>query len=76
MYGSFDLDFIFSEAILTMRERCFIGDELFTCVYEYKKCNEDVEKEIDKSYEDYYEEENYRCDYGDDDLEFGNRILH
>ena len=78
MYGSFDLDFIFSEAILTMRERCLIGDELFTCVYEYKKCNGCVEKEIDKSYEDYYEyeEENYRCDYGGDDLELGNRILH
>ena len=63
MYGSFDLDFIFSEAILTMRERCLIGDELFTCEYEYKKCNEDVEKGT----------KDYCMDL---EINIGNRILH
>jgi len=74
MYGSFDLDFIFSEAILTMRERCLIDDELFTCVYEYKKCN-DVEEEIERNYDDYYGEEDYDV-YGDEYLDASNKILH
>jgi len=63
MYESFDLDFIFREAILTMRERCLIGDELFTCVYEYKKCNGDTEKET----------KDYCMDL---EIDIGNRILH
>jgi len=77
--GSFDLGFLFRETILTMREKCLIGDDLFTCEYEYKKCKgdgEDNKDEIDKVYEDYYGEEEYDC--GFEDLEFvsDKRILH
>ena len=75
-YGdNFDLDFLFREAILTMRERCLISDELFTCVYEYKKCN-NVEEEIERNYDDYYGEEDYDDVCGDEYLDASNKILH
>jgi len=56
LYNVFDLDFVFSEAILTLRERCLLGDEVFTCVYEYKKCgNVAHEKNEDDVYDDLFE---------------------
>ena len=51
MYDSFDLDFIFREAILTLRERCLIGDELFSCVYEYKKSEKSADDVCDYLFE-------------------------
>ena len=86
--GGFDLDFLFREAILTMRERCLIGDDLFTCEYEYKKCkdNGDGEElvkddldEIGKAYQDYYGEMEYGCwvEEWDEDGRLGrDRVLH
>lgn len=84
--GSFDLDFLFSEAILTLREECLISDDLFTCVYEYKKCRdnniEEVSDKMDNVYEDYYGELEYDCgfeDWCDEDERLGDsgrRVLH
>jgi hypothetical protein len=67
--GSFDLDFLFREAVLTMRERCLISDELFSGAYEYKKCGNEFED--DMGYEEYYRDEDMLDEWDDKD-----RVLH